>query len=213
MDHLARTRWIHIAIACGVATLGGLSCESPQPPPKSVVQAGGTRAPAPMRTRIPAESIPAAAMGMAGLETIALQISRGIQDASVRNQLAAAMRNPANRPLGIRLNDCQSRSLARSLFESGERHHGRPARAVCDEVRRRGQFALYMDPRGLARWGPSDVPAVTALADPDKPLPQELMAYRTPTVLANVGADPRRVDGPIIVVFPVPKPSPGGSLK
>ena len=165
----------------------------------------------PIGTVVDAASMPAESLGMRGMERYALAIARALEDSATRIQLAKAMRDSANAPLGIDLTACDRRSTASALFRVAERLGGDDAAPLCTELRARGRFVLYMDRAKLATWKESSaVPWVTVLADPRAAIPEELMAYQSPTRLVSLGGA-HRFPSPVFVVLPYSHPSQKGA--
>lgn len=203
MVKLSPRRVSVVARRCAlVAVIAAVACKDDvtQPP---VAAARGPRA---TGSRIPANSVSAEQLGMGGLERVALHVVRALQEPTVRKALAIAMRDPANRGLGIDLNACSGTAIAAQLFQAGERHGGGLARGLCEEVGARGDLLLYMEPKQLQRWDGTAPPIVTALVNPNSPLPPHLMGYRSPNMLLDIGNDPKLV-APILVIVPIKHPA------
>jgi hypothetical protein len=150
--------------------------------------------------------------GMGGLQTVALQIVRGIQDPHIRSRLAIAMRDSSNHGMGIDLTSCTGTSIAADVLQAGQRHGGGDAKFLCADLAKRGNFILYMDGTELRRWNEQTLPSVTVFAQPQLPVPPHLMAYRSPSRMIDIG-NGRNIVGPMLVILPFKHPSRAGAAK
>jgi hypothetical protein len=138
---------------------------------------------------------------MGKLSIVALQVVTGLQDPRVRAAVIAAMRDTTSRGHGLDLQDCGETSVTRSLFVAAAKRGAQPIDAMCRSVGALPGLILHMDREQLARWDPSVIPIVTAIAEPHAPPPGDLTGYRSPSRTINLGAD-KQLKGPILVVFP-----------
>lgn len=177
-----------------VAAVGCQSERSLTAPPVSA---------APNRTII---GQPANDRTMGRLSGIARHLSAALQEAAMRGLLNRALKSPGAIGIGIDLQDCEAPTLVGQLLRAGERRGGESAEALCHAFQHEKGLTLYVDRSTLKGWDSTTSPIVTALEDPDAPLPQTFLGYRSPSRTIEIGAG-TKIKSPILVILPVMHPS------
>lgn len=171
-----------------IASLGCKDTISPASPP--------TGALAPVRSVAPALHD----AGMSDLSPVAQHIIVALRDSAVRVAVIDALKQSTNGHIGIDLSSCNGISLGAAIISTGERLGAGPASPICDRLRTGSGMTLYMSPERLARWNPTVIPIVTAIANPDQPRPVHIMGYQFADMTIDI-SDPKFI-GPVLVVVP-----------
>jgi hypothetical protein len=171
-----------------------ISCEeSPTPPAQSSIA-----------ETAPLHTVSDATMG--NLSAVAIHIVAGLRDSAVRYRIHDMLLERGNYGIGIDLQDCGPGGRAFGVLHAAEAHGGQRSDIQCAALKKLRGAVLFMEPGRLAAWNPRVIPIVTAIADPDAPLPKHFLGYRSPDRTIEL-TDKGGVGGPLLVVLPVLHPS------
>jgi hypothetical protein len=140
---------------------------------------------------------------MGSLSSAAQHIAAGLQDSVIRMAIRRSLLESHASVPELDLQACDiTASDSDKLLQSGERRGAKVARDLCKMFKGMNGAILYMDPTQLAHWDGSTIPIVTAVADPDQPLPASIRGYRSPNVMIDMPTD-GSMAGPMLAVLPL----------
>jgi hypothetical protein len=138
---------------------------------------------------------------MGNLSALARHVVGALRDSALRQDIARALKETESPRSGLDLQGCAPGSLSRRIMDEGERRGQGASAQMCGLVNSLHGAILYMAPERLAQWNGGTVPVVTAISDPQAPLPPFFKGYRSTSRVVDLSST-SPAPGPLLVILP-----------